>query len=70
MTDEQIIIARNCPLCNTQRYIQVSKDAYNNWKNGTTIQKAFPDLTVDERELIMTGFCSKCFDTVMEPDDG
>lgn len=31
------------------------KKAWNDWNNGMLIQDAFPNLSADEREFIMTG---------------
>lgn len=67
MINEQIILSRTCSLCNKQHSIEVSKEAYDNWNNGMNIQNAFPNLSIDERELIITGFCSECFDTALMP---
>jgi hypothetical protein len=30
-------------------------DAHERWVGGELIQKAFPDLSADEREMLMTG---------------
>lgn len=29
--------------------------SYNSWRSGTLIQEAFPTLTVEQREFLMTG---------------
>ena len=31
------------------------------YKNGALVQNAFPFLTADERELLISGICSKCW---------
>lgn len=35
--------------------IPVTQEQLNNWHNGTPIQDAMPNLSVDEREFILSG---------------
>ena len=51
--------------------ITVPAERFLAWQTGTLIQCAFPDLTTDQRELLISGICGKCFDRVMgeEPDE-
>lgn len=37
--------------------------------NGEHIQNVMPYLSVDERELLISGICGKCFDEIIF-DDG
>ena len=32
------------------------------WRNGEMIQDVFPQLSVDDRELMISQMCGKCFD--------
>ena len=65
VSDDRMVIVRTCPICNIKHFINVSKEAYDSWKKGTVIQKAFPELDEDQREWIISGLCPKCFDDVM-----
>lgn len=49
----------------------VSKQGLENYKNGMLIQKALPELSAAERELLMTATCGKCWNKMFppEPDD-
>ena len=31
------------------------------WQEGELIQNALPDLTAEERELLISRYCNKCF---------
>lgn len=64
--DDRMIVIRTCPICNKKSYINVSKDAYNDWKSGTVIQKALPELTEDQREWLISGFCPECFEEIVK----
>jgi len=47
----------------------VDARGYNMWKaKEATIQDALPTLSADERELLMTGTCKPCWDTMWSED--
>lgn len=33
------------------------------------VQDVFPDLSVDDRELLISGICGKCFDSMFDEDE-
>jgi hypothetical protein len=35
---------------------------------GQLVQNEFPELSADERELIISGICGKCFDDLLGPE--
>ncbi len=39
-------------------------DAYARWKAGELVQNAFPNLTADEREFLMTGSTAEEWDAL------
>jgi hypothetical protein len=55
-----------CCRCGESNIITVDKQALANWKNGMFIQDAFPNLTVGEREIILTGIHDVCWDIMFE----
>ncbi len=50
-----------CPFCGKINNVEVPEKGYTDWQDGKMIQYALPNLTADERELLMTGICSDCF---------
>jgi hypothetical protein len=66
---EQITIARKCPTCPTVQTVVVDDAAYQRWQAGAYIQDAFPLLTANQREILMTGMCPKCWDGMREATD-
>ena len=63
MTNRNLTITTTCPFCGKENYVEVDFDDFMNWtENNVLIQDAFPYLSADERELIKTGICSKCWD--------
>ena len=51
-----------CINCGASHEFSVDIYAYGAWQDGTLIQNAFPDLTIDQRETLMTGRCATCQD--------
>lgn len=51
-----------CWKCNTEHVIFVKDEAYESWQNGELIQDALPTHSADEREMLLSGTCGKCFD--------
>ena len=64
MTDTFTFI-KECPWCKDVSYVgNVSRDAILKWNRGMLIQTAFPNHNATEREIIKTGICQKCWDTL------
>jgi hypothetical protein len=62
---EYTYITRTCNHCGKTEILGVDAAAYTAWRSGQLIQDAFPDLTPEVREQIMTGYHSACFDLAM-----
>lgn len=60
--EEITIHTPRCPHCFSLSHVKVGKQAYDNWKSGELIQKAFPYMSYQERELLQTGIHSDCWD--------
>ena len=55
-------IVTHCVNCNDKHLLTVNGFAFSMWKARRTLaQNAFPHLTIDERELLISGVCGKCF---------
>lgn len=65
-----ITIDAMCILCKGAQPITMSKDAYDKWQGGMYLQDAAPELTADEREMLISGICGKCFDDLFEEGNG
>lgn len=59
----------NCNHCDHSEDITFGFDDYTRWKDGEVIQHAMDYLTPDEREMIISGTCGKCFDEFFPPND-
>lgn len=57
----------NCRVCNDAHTVYVNRTDYKNWTDRKgLIQDIFYYLTNDDRELLLTNTCGKCFDKMFE----
>lgn len=64
-----IKIGKRCPLCGETSLVEVPEEGYKRYREGAFVQDAFPELSVGERETIISGSHSKCFDDAFGEDD-
>jgi len=55
-------------MCGASFPLDVTDEQIANWRNGALIQRAMPNLTADERELLISGYCGTCFDKLFPPE--
>ena len=53
-----------CKMCGYLHAIQLSYSGEAAWRAGGLIQDALPELTADERELLLSRTCGKCWDAL------
>ena len=57
------VVEVTCVSCNTQHTILIPTDGYKRWVTGQAkIQDALPMLSEDDRELLMSNICPRCWD--------
>lgn len=60
------IVEVTCVDCHTKHTITVPTAAYRRWATRQAkIQDALPMLSDDERELLISGMCPRCFDKLI-----
>ena len=50
-----------CCVCNKSSVIEVDGDRYREWQRGTYVQRAFPEMPDDRRELLVSGTHPECW---------
>lgn len=58
---KEYIIVTTCPFCGETHEIGVNEFDYWDWQDGALVQNAFPYLSADEREMLISGICPKCW---------
>lgn len=59
-----------CRMCGVDYIVFVNKDDFKDWYiGGVHAQEAFPYLSANERELLLSETCGECFDKMFAPLD-
>ncbi len=67
---EYVIISICCEQCKEiTAILNVNLQKYHDWMNGESVQKAFPDMSASNRELLISATCAKCFDLMFPPEE-
>ena len=69
MKNLNLTVANRCPMCGKLHTVDVNDIDFQRWQAGVSIQNAFPYLSADEREILMTGTCSKCWNSMFLIDE-
>lgn len=62
------IVETQCPVCKQTSEVVVPVDGMAAWAAGAYIQDAMPELSVDDREKLMTGI-DGCWDTIFDGEE-
>lgn len=57
-------INKQCMMCKQNVEIKVKAEDFQSWQKGAHIQSAFPYLSIDEREILISNICGTCFDKI------
>ena len=49
-----------CPICGQEHAVEVNIVNFQKWQEGELIQNAMPELSVTEREQLISGLCPSC----------
>jgi hypothetical protein len=59
-------IATECLECKEKVTIYIIREDWERWKAGEQIQDAFPYLSINDRELLVSRICETCFDRLFK----
>ena len=57
-----------CAYCLDVHTLECDTIGVDAWQNGELIQNALPELSADQRELLISGTCGKCWDKMFLKD--
>lgn len=64
------VITHPCPGClQPGRVTGVRPAAFEAWRDGRHIQDVMPEMSEGDRELLISGMHSDCFDALFPPDE-
>lgn len=66
INDNEVSIRCTCPICGEYNYVTVNKKDYDKHLENPRafVNDLYPYLSVDDRELLISGTCSKCWDEI------
>lgn len=59
---KEVSVITQCPFCGHAHEVEVNEMDYWDWQDGELAQRAFPYLSADEREMLISGICPTCWD--------
>ena len=65
----EVTIVTCCPFCGRGNEVEVNEMDYLDWSDGELAQVAFPYLSADEREMLISGICPDCWDDMFGGDE-
>ena len=68
---KEVIIVTHCPFCGRYNEVGVNEIDYLDWdwSHGIKAQDAFPYLSANEREMIISGICPVCWFNTFGSED-
>jgi hypothetical protein len=63
------VVTNPCPFCGIMEMVDVPTEGLQRWQGGELIQVALPDLSIELRELLISGTHLVCWDLHMGEDD-
>lgn len=66
---KEVCVVTQCPFCGRGNEVEVNEADYWNWDDGMLAQDAFPYLSADEREMLISGICPTCWDKMFGSDE-
>lgn len=65
---KEVCVVTRCPLCGKANFVDVNEADYDDWSDGEKVTVAFPYLSANEREMLISGICPKCWENMLPPE--
>ena len=69
MSNTIIVKTKPCCVCNEYEVWSLDRQLVERWQGGENIQRVFPDMSAEEREVLISGIHPACWDK-MFPGEG
>lgn len=63
------VINKTCVFCGKVHELVLASSKVERWRKGEHVQNVWPEMTPNEREVLISGTCSDCWDKYMVEDD-
>ena len=65
----EMTVHPTCPFCGDTTSVVVDAAGFVAWQSGELVQNALPNLSADDREVLISGICPPCWDKQFPADD-
>ena len=65
---KEVSIVTQCPFCGCANFVEVNEEDYWDYEDGMKAVEAFPYLSANEREMLISGICPTCWNKMLPPD--
>lgn len=62
-------IQTRCPHCEEEHTVRCTEEGYEAWQKGALIENAMPELSAADREMLITGYCGRCWDKLFSTEE-
>ena len=69
MSDTIVVKTKTCTVCGEYEVWSLNRQAVESWQGGEYIQNAFPDMSIEDRELLISGTHPACWTKLFGEDN-
>lgn len=51
-----------CIVCGESSIVEIDKEKFDRWQAGENVQDVFPEISADQREMLITGTHPACWE--------
>jgi hypothetical protein len=63
------VLCRPCTVCGERSVVSMDESAHRRWVDGAPLQEVCPEMSTDERELLISGTHGPCWDSLFDDDE-
>jgi hypothetical protein len=64
-----VVKTKTCTVCGEYEVWSLDRKAVESWQAGEYIQNAFPEMSMQDREVLITGTHPACWDKLFPEED-
>ena len=69
MSNTTVVKTRTCTVCDQYELWVLDSEAVARWQEGEYVDKAFPSMSAEEREMLITGTHPACWDKLFPKEE-
>ena len=69
MSETIVVKTKTCTVCGEYEVWSLDRKAVESWQSGEYIQNAFPEMSMQDREVLITGTHPACWDKLFPEED-